>query len=177
MQRHKLDSKFNKNVILSEIKTEINDEINQEIEDLQIQVNTLRKDMTNMKKRKTQSQLATAHQQNIMSQNQFTEFSFDQENSENFELSVGDFGTSPDATGLTRKAPPTAHGITSVQIESLKADLKSHQIEIEQLQRAISQKANIKDVCALVDRKSNTADVFKVFEEIKRSVELLASRQ
>ncbi len=55
MQRHKLDSKFNKNVILSEIKTEINDEINQEIEDLQIQVNTLRKDLTNMKKRKTQS--------------------------------------------------------------------------------------------------------------------------
>lgn len=58
MQRHKLDSKFNKNVMLSEIKTEINEEMNQEIEDLQIQVNNLRKDLTALKKRKNQAHAA-----------------------------------------------------------------------------------------------------------------------
>lgn len=44
--------------MLSEIKTEINEEMNQEIEDLQIQVNNLRKDLTALKKRKNQAHAA-----------------------------------------------------------------------------------------------------------------------
>jgi len=35
----------------------------------------------------------------------------------------------------------------------------------------------VKDTCALVDVKANTKDVFKVFEEIKRSIEIVSSKQ
>jgi len=54
MQRHKLDSKFNKNVILSEVQAQVTEEVNQEIEDLQVQLNTLRKDFSTFKKKKNQ---------------------------------------------------------------------------------------------------------------------------
>jgi hypothetical protein len=60
--------------------------------------------------------------------------------------------------------------------ESLKADSKTTKIEIENIWRNLGQKSNIKDVCALVDVKSNSEDVFRVFEEIKRSVEILNSK-
>ena len=46
-------------------------------------------------------------------------------------------------------------------------------VAVENIQRCLNQKSNIKDVCALVDVKANSDDVFKVFEEIKRSIDIL----
>lgn len=37
-------------------------------------------------------------------------------------------------------------------------------------------KANIKDVCALVDSKADTEQVFSVLDEMKRSIQLLSSK-
>lgn len=173
MLRHKLDSKFNKNVLLSEVKAEVTDEVNQEIEDLQIQLNTLRKDLTALKKKKAQPPSL----QPAQTQNQFSEFSFDQEISEHFELSPGEGGAGTPTDARAMAATLQTNSPANILLEPLRADLKTHQIEIEQLQRGTALKANIKDVCALVDRKANTSDVFKVFEEIKRSVEILSSRQ
>lgn len=34
----------------------------------------------------------------------------------------------------------------------------------------------MKDVCALVDLKANTDDVFKVFDEIKKSIDIMNSK-
>ena len=55
--------------------------------------------------------------------------------------------------------------------------MKSLQVEMESAQRTLTKKANVKDTCALVDVKANTKDVFKVFEEIKRSIEIVSSKQ
>ena len=48
--------------------------------------------------------------------------------------------------------------------------------EHEKTVKQMNAKANVKDVCTLIDMKANTDDVFKVFEEIKRSVDLLQSK-
>ena len=42
--------------------------------------------------------------------------------------------------------------------------------------RSVSSKSNVKDVCALVDMKANSDDVFRIFEEIKTSVDILNSK-
>jgi hypothetical protein len=40
----------------------------------------------------------------------------------------------------------------------------------------LGQKSNLKDVAALVDVKANSFDVFRIFEEIKRTVEIVSSK-
>ena len=36
-------------------------------------------------------------------------------------------------------------------------------------------KSDIKDVCALVDVKANSSDVFNIFDEMKKSIQYLSS--
>ena len=78
------------------------------------------------------------------------DFSFDQENGESL--------------------PKTSmHGLHQ-EVSTLKTD-------IEKLGRALGSKSSVKDVCALIETKANTADVFKVFDEIKKTVDLISSKQ
>lgn len=61
-------------------------------------------------------------------------------------------------------------------VEQVLQELEKVRLEVERAVRLINLKADIKDVCALVDVKANTDDVFKVFDEIRRSVDLLNSK-
>ena len=62
-------------------------------------------------------------------------------------------------------------------MEPLKQELKSASIDIENIKRVLAHKSNTKDVAALVDIKANSQDVFRIFEEIKRTVEIVRSKQ
>ena len=64
----------------------------------------------------------------------------------------------------------------TINSSELKADVKSIQIDVESIMMALQKKANVKDVCTLVDQKANSKDVMKIFAEVKKGVEILNSK-
>ena len=64
----------------------------------------------------------------------------------------------------------------TVNSSELKAEVKSIQIDVESIMIALQKKANVKDVCTLVDQKANSKDVMKIFAEVKKGVEILNSK-
>ena len=46
---------------------------------------------------------------------------------------------------------------------------------IEEQADQLELKSGIKDVCALVDLKANSNDVFKILDEMKKSIQFLSS--
>ena len=44
------------------------------------------------------------------------------------------------------------------------------QDKVSDILKQLSRKSNIKDVCALVDTKASSCDVFKVLDEMKKSI-------
>jgi len=46
---------------------------------------------------------------------------------------------------------------------------------LEEQVEKLETKSDIKDVCALVDTKASSDDVFKVLDEMKRSIKFLTS--
>jgi len=48
--------------------------------------------------------------------------------------------------------------------------------QIKELQSQSNSKANINDVCALVDSKANSNQVFQVMDEMKKSITLLSGK-
>lgn len=62
-------------------------------------------------------------------------------------------------------------------VEAIKSEVDTIRFDQEKFLRLLGQKSNVKDVCALVDVKANTEDVFRLFEEIKHSIEILTSKQ
>lgn len=48
-------------------------------------------------------------------------------------------------------------------LENFKLDVREVKLKLEKLNDEVSQKSNIKDVCALVDLKANLEDVDKSF--------------
>ena len=107
--------------------------VNQDIEDLQIQLNNLRKD------------------QKLKKSRMLEEFCFDLENT-------------------------NTQNTNTESLEPFKQEIKSASIDIENIKRVLSQKSNSKDVAALVDIKANSQDVFRIFEEIKRTIEIVRSK-
>ena len=146
MKKHKLDPKYTHKHIIAEVEAQILEQVNQDTEELQFQLNNMRKDISTIKKKKDKE---------LADKNPFSEFSFDQENPDSSE---------PNST------------FTAKCITTLIADVRSMQVEMESVQRGITKKSNIKDTCALLDAKANTKDVFQVFEEIKRSIEIVSSK-
>lgn len=96
------------------------------------------------------STLKSVQKKKSLMESPSADFSFEQEN--------GEFGQKP-----------SIHGVHQ-ELSVMKTD-------IEKLGRSLNQKSGIKDVCALIETKANTADVFKVFDEIKKTVDLISSKQ
>ena len=48
-------------------------------------------------------------------------------------------------------------------------------LQLKELEHSISQKSNIKDVCTLLDMKANSSDIFKILDEMKKSIQFLSS--
>lgn len=53
------------------------------------------------------------------------------------------------------------------------ADVAAMQLKIQDVISELKSKSNINDVCALVDQKANSAAVFQVLDEMKRSIAFL----
>ena len=62
-------------------------------------------------------------------------------------------------------------------IEEIQGEVDGLKHELEKQSRTLVQKSNSKDILTLIDLKANSEDVFGIFEEIKRSVQILTSKQ
>ncbi len=57
------------------------------------------------------------------------------------------------------------------EIDALRIDLRELKLKIEKLFEEVSQKSNIKDVCALIDLKANIEDVDKNFDLVYQEMQ------
>ena len=56
-------------------------------------------------------------------------------------------------------------------------ELENFKIKLDSQEDMLESKSSIKDVCALVDTKANSNDVFKVLDEMKKSIQFLTNQK
>lgn len=109
------------------IKNEYSEQMAEEVEELQVQINSLRQTIQQQKKTKKRQ---------------------------------------------TFEGDSFCENVDSQQESGDSSQLK---LQLKELEHSISQKSNIKDVCTLLDMKANSSDIFKILDEMKKSIQFLSS--
>ena len=87
-------------------------------------------------------------------------------------MSLADLSMDPDNEDLTKTS-----GSFYTSLDSVKTQIKNFSCDVESIKTAVALKANSKDVATVIEKKANFDEVFKVFSEMKKSIEILRSKQ